>query len=115
MPLVLSSRKYAKGSKGDRSDKRWHPNLGDLSMTRLKLEQFLENWLRKLHRISKNKNLPVTAFFSIAPKISISANILRVFIYGSSRRDLLLNSQNFCRRGHNLYQLNKSFWNVSIS
>jgi NADH-ubiquinone oxidoreductase chain 2 len=26
---------------------------------------------------------PVTAFFSIAPKISISANILRVFIYGS--------------------------------
>ncbi|KAL2931332.1 NADH-ubiquinone oxidoreductase chain 2, partial [Bienertia sinuspersici] len=26
---------------------------------------------------------PITAFFSIAPKISISANILRVFIYGS--------------------------------
>lgn len=26
---------------------------------------------------------PVTAFFSIAPKIAISANILRVFIYGS--------------------------------
>lgn len=26
---------------------------------------------------------PVTAFLSIAPKISIFANILRVFIYGS--------------------------------